>query len=141
MSGFQQKLTISNDMAYLSQVRDLVNRGVIQGGFPTHFLNRLQIAIDEAITNIIEHGYAEEPRGNATIDLQIDVTTERFCIRIIDRGRAFDPNQMSDVDIQQHVAGGKTGGLGVFLMRKIMDQVDYHYQVGKENLLTLIKMR
>ncbi|HEX3134890.1 MAG TPA: ATP-binding protein [Planctomycetota bacterium] len=138
---FHHQLTISNDHAYLAQVRDLVSRGVSVGDFPGHFLNRLQIAVDEAVTNIIEHGYAGQPRGSAAIDISVDVDSELFRIQISDNGLSFDPNQMSDVDIQSHVAAGKAGGLGVFLMRKIMDQVDYQYQKGKKNQLTLVKLR
>ncbi|MBA3699765.1 MAG: ATP-binding protein [Planctomycetes bacterium] len=137
---FHQHLTISNDHAYLSQVRDLVSRGVTVGDFPSHFLNRLQIAVDEAVTNIIEHGYAGHARGSARIEITVDVDSERFRIQIVDTGMSFDPNQMTDVDIQSHVAAGKAGGLGVFLMRKIMDQVDYQYQSGKMNQLTLVKL-
>ena len=139
--NFKHQLTISNDHAYLAQVRDLVSRGVIVGEFPSHFLNRLQIAVDEAVTNIIEHGYAGQPRGSAKIEIAVDVDEERFRIEISDSGMSFDPNQMTDIDIQSHVAAGKAGGLGVFLMRKIMDQVDYHYHNGKMNQLTLVKLR
>lgn len=138
---FHHQLTISNDHAYLAQVRDLVSRGVGIGEFPGHFLNRLQIAVDEAVTNIIEHGYAGQARGSAAIEITVDVDSERFRIQISDNGLSFDPNQMSDIDIQSHVAAGKAGGLGVFLMRKIMDQVDYQYQKGKKNQLTLVKLR
>jgi len=138
---FHHQLTISNDHAYLAQVRDLVSRGVTVGDFPGHYLNRLQIAVDEAVTNIIEHGYAGQPRGSASIEICVDVDSERFRIQISDNGMSFDPNQMNDVDIQTHVAAGKAGGLGVFLMRKIMDQVDYQYQKGTRNQLTLVKLR
>ncbi len=138
---FHQHLTISNDHAFLAQVRDLVSKGVAIGEFPAHYLNRLQIAVDEAVTNIIEHGYAGQPRGSATIDITVDVNEEEFRIVIIDNGMTFDPNQMTDIDIQSHVAAGKAGGLGVFLMRKIMDQVDYQYQNGKKNQLVLVKLR
>ena len=141
MKSYRQDLTISNDLAYLAQVRDLVSRGVQEGDFPAHFLNRLQIAVDEAVTNIIEHGYAEQPRGSAAIELHIDVNQERFRIEIVDHGQTFDPNQLSDVDIQVHVSAGRAGGLGVFLMRKIMDQVDYHYKAGTKNQLVLVKLR
>jgi serine/threonine-protein kinase RsbW len=138
---FHHHLTISNDHAYLAQVRDLVSRGVAVGEFPGHFLNRLQIAVDEAVTNIIEHGYAGQTRGSAAIEITVDVDSQCFRIQISDNGMSFDPNQMSDIDIQSHVAAGKAGGLGVFLMRKIMDQVDYQYQSGKRNQLTLVKLR
>jgi serine/threonine-protein kinase RsbW len=141
MNHFHHDMSISNDLAYLAQVRDLVSRSIAEGGFPSHFLNRLQIAVDEAVTNIIEHGYADEPRGSSRIELHVDVTNERFRIEITDHGRTFDPNQITDIDIQQHVLNGRSGGLGVFLMRKIMDQVDYHYQTGGHNQLVLVKLR
>ena len=141
MNHFHHDMTIGNDLAYLAQVRDLVSRSISEGGFPGHFLNRLQIAVDEAVTNIIEHGYADEPRGSMRIEQHVDVTNERFRIEITDHGRSFDPNQITDVDIQQHVINGRAGGLGVFLMRKIMDQVDYHYQTGGHNQLVLVKLR
>lgn len=140
MNPWHQDLSITNDLTWLAQVRDLITRSVSEGGFPAHFLNRLQIAVDEAITNIIEHGYADQPRGSATIDLHVDVTPERFRIEIVDQGVTFDPNKMTDVDIQAHVANGRAGGLGVFLMRKIMDQVDYHYKAGTKNQLVLVKL-
>jgi serine/threonine-protein kinase RsbW len=141
MKAFHRDLVISNDLAHLSQVRDLISDGVNEGGFPAQFLNRLQIAVDEAVTNIIEHGYAGQPRGSAAIDLHVDVTADKFRIEIDDQGATFDPNQMSDIDIQSHVAAGRSGGLGVFLMRKIMDQVDYQYKAGKKNQLVLVKLR
>jgi serine/threonine-protein kinase RsbW len=141
MNHFHHDMSISNDLAYLAQVRDMVSRSIAEGGFPSHFLNRLQIAVDEAVTNIIEHGYADEPRGTSRIELHVDVTNERFRIEITDHGRTFDPNQITDIDIQQHVLNGRSGGLGVFLMRKIMDQVDYHYQTGVHNQLVLVKLR
>ena len=50
MSPWHQDLSITNDLTWLAQVRDLITRSVNEGGFPAHFLNRLQIAVDEAIT-------------------------------------------------------------------------------------------
>ena len=140
MKAWHKDLSITNDLTWLAQVRDLITSAVNDGGFPAHFLNRLQIAVDEAITNIIEHGYADQPRGTATIELHVDVNPERFRIEINDQGASFDPNKMTDIDIQAHAANGRAGGLGVFLMRKIMDQVDYHYKAGTKNQLVLVKL-
>lgn len=138
---FRAELAITNDLSWLAQVRDLVHRGVVEGSFPEQYLNRLQIAVDEAVTNIIEHGYEETPRGSAAIEVVVDVNHERYRVEIIDQGLSFDPGGTPDVDIASHVAQGRTGGLGVFLMRRIMDQVDYHYRAGKKNQLTLVKFR
>ncbi len=136
-----QDLVITNDLATLAQVRDLVGNAVRKGGFPQHYLNRLQIAVDEAITNIVEHGYEGRPRGAAHIQISASVSADEFRMVIIDQGTAFDPNTLGDVDIDSHVANGQAGGLGVFLMRRIMDVVDYHYETGKRNRLLLVKFR
>jgi anti-sigma regulatory factor (Ser/Thr protein kinase) len=141
VSEFRQRLTINNDLAYLAQVRELVRSGVQRGEFPGHFLNRLQIAVDEAVTNIIEHGYADQPRGKATIDLTVQVSPDTFLIEIVDQGASFDPKTLTDVDIATHAASGRSGGLGVFLMRRIMDRVDYQYKTGQPNRLLLVKNR
>jgi anti-sigma regulatory factor (Ser/Thr protein kinase) len=138
---FHQALAITNDLSWLAQVRDLIQRGVVEGHFPEQFLNRLQIAVDEAVTNIIEHGYADVPRGTAPLEVVVDVNHERYRVEIIDQGLSFDPGGAAEVDIVAHVAQGKSGGLGIFLMRRIMDQVDYHYRAGKRNQLTLVKFR
>lgn len=141
MAPAHQELTITNDLATLAQVRDLVSRSVLAGGFPAAWTNRLQIAVDEAVTNIIEHGYQDQARGSAAIHLATQVSDEEFAITISDQGMRFDPNGMSDIDISKHVASGHNGGLGVFLMRRIMDVVDYRFENGKGNRLILIKYR
>jgi serine/threonine-protein kinase RsbW len=136
-----QDLVITNDLATLAQVRELVANAVRKGGFQPQYLNRLQIAVDEAVTNIIEHGYTGRPRGAAHIQISASVSPDEFRIVIIDQGTAFDPNTLGDLDIDTHVANGQGGGLGVFLMRKIMDVIDYHYETGKRNRLLLVKYR
>lgn len=141
MADAHLELTITNDLAHLAQVREIVARAVVEGGFPRHYVNRLQIAVDEAITNIIEHGYAGQQRGVGEIWMRVDASQERFRIEIADDGSAFDPNTLSDLDIASHVAQGASGGLGVFLMRKIMDVVDYHFESGLKNRLVLVKNR
>jgi serine/threonine-protein kinase RsbW len=139
MPSHHQDLIIHNDLATLTEVRTLVASSVAKGGFPPHYLNRLQIAVDEAVTNIIEHGYEDRPRGSGSIQVSATVNPDEFRIVIIDQGSTFDPNSMTDLDIDRHVKSGHSGGLGVFLMRKIMDVVDYHYETGKRNRLLLVK--
>lgn len=135
----RQQATITNDLAALPTVRELVRSGLIAGGFPLSYLNRLQIAVDEAVTNIIEHGYTDQPPGKATIELTLDVSPETFRMVIEDFGSTFDPDDFGEVDIRSHVEAGHSGGLGVFLMRKIMDVIEYHAEKGRKNRLVLVK--
>ena len=136
-----QNLAITNDLSALPRVRALVQAGVQQGGFPAQDLNRLQIAVDEAVTNIVEHGYADQPPGKATIELALTVDGDAFRMVIEDYGQVFDPKAVGEVDIQHHVQTGNRGGLGVFLMRKIMDVIEYHAETGHRNRLVLVKYR
>lgn len=139
MPAITRSVAIVNDMACLPQVRELVLRGVRDSGFPALFVNRMQIAVDEAVTNIIEHGYDGRPRGTASIWLALQASAAEFRIDIFDEGERFDPQSMADLDIESHVHAGHAGGLGVFLMRRIMDIVDYHCEKGQRNRLVLIK--
>lgn len=142
MSGRHiHELSIANELSALSQVRSEVTGAVREGGFPEGYVNRLLIAVDEAVTNIIEHGYEGTPPGTGRIDIRIEVDPDVFIITITDQGESFDPRSASDVDIQRHVAAGRSGGLGVFLIRKIMDVVDYHHETGRHNRLMMIKRR
>lgn len=140
MTGFhRQELRIAADMGELARVRTEVAEAIRVGGFPETYTNRILIAVDEAVTNIIEHGYEDPAEGR--IEIVCEVEPETFTISIIDQGESFDPRSMTDIDIQRHVAQGKAGGLGVFLIRKIMDVVDYHHETGKHNRLTMVKRR
>ncbi|MEK7413338.1 MAG: ATP-binding protein [Planctomycetota bacterium] len=141
MSQFQHDLTIKNDLASLALVRDEVDVAVRTGGFPEHYINRILIAVDEAVTNIIEHGYEGKATGEGKIEIHIEVDPDLFTIAITDQGEYFDPRKMTDVDLARHVAAGKNGGLGVFLIRKIMDVVHYHHETGRHNKLTMSKRR
>lgn len=132
-------LRIVNRLDDLVQVRAAVEASIVSGGFPAEQLNRILIAVDEAVTNIIEHGYDGSGPGTRHVDIELEVSAQEFRIALIDEGESFDPRSMSDIDIQKHVAAGRNGGLGVFLIRKIMDVVDYHHETGRHNRLVMVK--
>ncbi|MDW8373869.1 MAG: ATP-binding protein [Planctomycetota bacterium] len=129
------QLRIPLDTAELARARAELAEALLAGGFPADLVPRVLIAIDEALTNIIEHGQCTA----GTIDIVCVVEPAQCTITIQDQGRAFDPRQAPAVDIQEHVAAGRSGGLGLHLMRRIMDVIDYHHEAGKGNRLTMIK--
>jgi serine/threonine-protein kinase RsbW len=141
MAAFKQDLNVTNQLSCLAQVRAAVKQGIEQAGFPAQYTNRLQIAVDEAVSNIIQHGYAGVAAGSAKISVRLNIDKDCFRVDVEDEGEHFDPQHLDDIDIRQHVAAGRSGGLGVFLMRRILDKVEYHYEGGKRNYLTLTKYR
>jgi serine/threonine-protein kinase RsbW len=88
-------------------------------------------AVGEAFNNLALHGFVDRPRSD--IDIQIDVGEDFVTVRLIDRGTSFDFDAvpMPDLDALPE------GGLGVFIIKSFMDQVDY--QRGAENVLTMTK--
>lgn len=95
----------------------------------------IQLAVDEAMTNIITHGYRGSP---GTIAVACSVGRDRVRIEIRDRGPAFNPLTIQDPDLTADIAERAVGGLGIYLVRKVMDSVSYEYRDG-ENVLRMEK--
>ena len=136
-SEFRQEIEIASDAALLQQVRVAVAAFVDRTPLPSQDRNKVVLAVDEAVANVIEHGYDDVPDGWIRIDLCRRPDSLSICIQ--DKGKRFDPSRVLDPDIADHVRLGKNHGLGIFLMRTIMDVVDYNFENEAENRLTLIK--
>ena len=98
---------------------------------------QLMISCDEIFTNIASYAY---PDGNGTIAVAVEFVSETQRLRIIfsDSGTAFNPLEISEPDIGSALSDRKIGGLGMFMVKKMMDSVEYCRQDGK-NILTLTK--
>ena len=138
----QKFFSFSNDTSQLGAVRDFVSDGIKEGGFPDTFTNRIMVAVDEAVTNVVEHAFKGVEAGEGEIKLKQTVDADSYCITIEDNGLSFDSNrsaQQEEIDIRKHVEAGHSGGLGIFFMRQVMDVVDYQYEANVCNRLMLIK--
>ncbi len=141
MTGTSHKeLIIPNLTKHLSSVRDAVTAVVQESEFPNTDMHRIILAVDEAVANIMEHAYENrDPESKLTINLMLDADSTKFEVRIQDSGKEFDPSDIQTPDIETHVAAGKRSGLGIFLMRQIMDEVKYTFVSGVKNELKMIK--
>ncbi len=99
----------------------------------------IQMATDEACTNIIEHGYAGDEDG--IIEISCRQTDEECIIKIRDFGRTFDPNEVPEPDIDAPIEERPVGGLGLFFMRQLMDTVEFQFDDERGNLLVMTKRR
>lgn len=97
----------------------------------------VQMAVDEACTNIMEHGYGGDESG--TIEIVCRQTDAGCAISIRDFGRAFDPDAVPEPDIEAPMEERPVGGLGLFFMRQLMDDVHFHFDEAEGNVLTLTK--
>ncbi len=133
----RDRLVISNDTRFCGVVREFTSKMIKASALPPEIENKIILAIDEAVSNIIEHGYEDQVEG--TIEMEISFDASRFTVIIRDQGRQFDPSNIKPVDILDHVRQGRKKGLGVFLMRQIMDEVKYIFKEGVQNELILVK--
>src|SRR3990172_11756769 len=126
--------------AYLESLRDF--RGFIkehcagQPGVTDEILYDVQLAVDEACTNIITHGYQHLNPGSIILDLEID--PDKLTVSLTDFGHSFEPSSAPIPDIHAPLEERKPGGYGLFLIQQTMDEMDY--QVTEDgNKMRLIK--
>ncbi|MBN2472254.1 MAG: anti-sigma factor antagonist [Anaerolineae bacterium] len=97
-----------------------------------------QMAVDEACTNIIEHGFASSEQHGGQIETICQDDAGQFTIIICDDGPPFDPTRQSDPDPNTPLTEREPGGWGVYFIKKMMDSVAYDYKDGR-NCLTIAK--
>jgi serine/threonine-protein kinase RsbW len=133
----REKLIITNDTKYLATVRNFAAQMVALSRLPRGDENKIVLAVDEAVTNVIEHGY--EPNQVGPVEIEIQIDEDIFVIYIRDQAKAYNPDAKEDPDIMEHLKSGKKKGLGIFLIRQIMDEVKYQYKGGIQNELMMVK--
>src|SRR5512138_304636 len=123
----------------LDEIREFVGSIARQGGFSDKDVYNIQLATDEAASNIIEHAYEKTPNG--ILELSCGMQGDVITIILIDRGESFDPSQIPLPDLKADLSNRKIGGLGIFLMRKLMDEVRYEPGPNQSNVLTMTKRK
>jgi serine/threonine-protein kinase RsbW len=134
----ERKLTVPGRYDRLEQICDFVAQAATQAGLPAREASRCQLAVDEACTNIIEHGYEGEDRG--LIEVACEGGDGELVITIQDWARRFDPSTVPEPNLKASVEDMGIGGLGIYFMRQIMDAVEFSYENGG-NRLVLVKRK
>lgn len=121
----------------LEEICDFVTHCANESGLSETEVYAVQLAVDEATTNIIEHGYGHECPSR--IDITCEPIKNGLKIVIYDDAEPFDPTVVPDPEINVSLDDIKPRGLGIFFMRKMMDEVNYETSPDKGNTLTMIK--
>jgi serine/threonine-protein kinase RsbW len=132
-----QSLHIESRTDRLIAVREFVSAAARQFGFQEEDVSKIALAVDEACTNIIKHAYKFDPGKEITVSIRSD--NGAFEVVIRDRGKEFDPKIIQTPDMKEYLTHFRRGGLGVFLMKSLMDKVEYNITPGKMNEVRLIK--
>jgi serine/threonine-protein kinase RsbW len=134
----EQSISVPASTAYISAVRDFVGLYANQFGFNDREVDEIRLAVDEAYTNVIKHAYQYDE--NQRVLISIGGLSDEFWISITDQGRAFNPELYSEPDIKERIRLKKRGGVGVYLIRKLMDAVEYS-NMGGTNEIKMTKRR
>jgi len=137
--NFIAELVVSNETANLAQVREFILVNLRKTRIPGNEHGKIILAVDEAISNIIRHAYEDFAKGSRTVEVVIQADSQKVIFMLKDSGKEFDPTVVTDPNILEHVKIGKRYGLGLFLMRRIMDEVKFVFRSGVENMLTMVK--
>ena len=133
-----QSVQFTAKFEFLDEIREFVGDIARAGGFGAKDVYNIQLAADEAASNIIEHAY--EGVSNGLMELSCGVSGNVITIILVDHGESFDPSAIPLPDLKADLSERKIGGLGIFLMRKLMDEV--HYEIKpKGNILTMTKRK
>jgi anti-sigma regulatory factor (Ser/Thr protein kinase) len=125
---------------FLDEIREFVGEIARKNGFTDKEVYNIQLATDEAASNIIEHAY--EGVSDGLMEISCGVKNNTMTIILMDHGEPFDPSNVPAPDLKADLSDRKIGGLGLFLMRKLMDEVHYVVEPKKNsNTLTMTKRK
>jgi len=119
------ELRVKSKTENLSEIRDFVSTNAEKAGIESSTIDNIILAVDEACTNIIKHAYKLSPQGEIIIK--------------IDYGKSCEPESIPQPDLRKYYREHRVGGLGMYLMKSLMDDVKYTSIPGKYNQVLLRK--
>ena len=130
-------LTVPSSTENPVLMREFVNAVGQQTSLDEADVGRLELAVDEACANVIEHAYDHDD----TQELVVRASFDRETIHIVveDEGRGFDPGSVPQERLERPIAGRGSGGLGMRLIKSLMDEVRYEFVPGGKNELQMLK--
>lgn len=129
------QITCAAELESLSLFREFIDKTCRQT-IDDHICYDLKLAVDEACTNIITHGYAGMNPGSIMLRLKLD--SSKIRLTITDFGHPFEPYQPEEPDIEAGLDDRDMGGFGLFFIYETMDEINYQ-TTAEGNSLTLIK--
>jgi sigma-B regulation protein RsbU (phosphoserine phosphatase) len=132
----QHSITLTNDIQQVPQLADFVDMVCEEVGMDMAIAIQMNLAMEEAVVNVMDYAYPAGTVGDVTIEAESDDDQLQFTI--IDSGTPFDPTAKEEVDTTLSAEERPIGGLGIHLVRQLMDSINYERIDGK-NILTLHK--
>ena len=133
---YQRSITLTNDIQQVPQLAEFIDDVCEAMGFDELTTMQMNLAIEEAVVNVMNYAYPEGTTGSVNIEVQANDARLKFVIS--DSGKHFDPTSVAEADTTLSAEDRSIGGLGIYLVRQLMDSVNYE-RIGGFNVLTLRK--
>ena len=131
------RMTIGADLGEVAGVHAAFAEFADAHAVPASIRRSVNVVLDELLTNTISYGFAGRERGEVTI--AVELRTDRLSVTLTDDGKPFDPFGMAAPDTAPSVEERRIGGLGIHLVRRMMDEVSYHRRADR-NVVILAKL-
>jgi serine/threonine-protein kinase RsbW len=143
-SQSDRSIVLTAQFENLDWVREFVARAAIDCGLKSSAVYAVQLAVDEAFSNIIEHAYGGECLEN--VQCSCEIKDEELVVKLRDCGQSFRPGKVPSPDLTADLQNRKIGGLGLYFMRQLMDDVDFIFTTDPEtgktcNILKMVKRK
>lgn len=132
-----KELTVKSSTDNLAEIRSFVEEAARKSGFSDEVVHKISLSVDEACTNVIKHAYKYSSEREITINIKF--SNDKFTITITDSGDKFDPTLVPEPNLKEYHRQKKVGGLGMYLMKQLMDEVKYNTLSGNKNQVILVK--
>ena len=133
---YQRSISLTNDVQQVPQLAEFIDHVCEAMGFDELTTMQMNLAIEEAVVNVMNYAYPEGTTGNVNVEVQANDARLKFVIS--DSGKHFDPTSVAEADTTLSAEDRSIGGLGIYLVRQLMDSVNYE-RIGGFNVLTLRK--
>lgn len=135
--GQRFALSTTSHLEQLGEIAAFVENAASACGLNEKQMYDVQMAVDEACSNVIEHAYAG--RSNGRIEIVCEERGKELVVTIRDYGKPFDPKQVAKPNTKAPLSDRNIGGLGLYFMYKLMDRVEFDFSSGQGNRLMMTK--
>ena len=131
-------LEVTSELSNLSVVADFVVKAARASGLNERQTDDVHMAVDEAVTNVMEHAY--RGRSDGRILINCERRDDEFTVEIQDFGKLFDPSKIRTPRVHGPLSRRTIGGLGIFFMKQLMDNVEFTSDVKNGNRVRMVKL-
>lgn len=133
------RLKLPADSVNLDIIRKFVGGISENMGFTEEEVYKIELAVDEACANVVKHAYLTNSKKEPIINIEAHEKKDRLEITIFDKGKGFDPKKVKKPEIEEYMKKMKRGGLGLYLIKELMDKVSFRIKAGVRNEVRMVK--